>query len=248
MSSPGSIGKPFIELPTVESTNNYAMGLAREGMAQGGTAVFAHEQTAGKGQRNRAWHSQKGKNIALSIIVQPPVSVTGQPFLLSMAAAFAVWQFFNNHVPDDIRIKWPNDLYWRDRKAAGILIENLWQGAIWKYAVIGIGINVNQEEFGLLSDKAVSLYQITGTSYQPVELAKELCTHMDRTLRLMDEDPMALRAAYRKLLYGAGEEIKLRKENRVFMARMLGVTDDGELLVFHTLEEKYSIGSVEWLI
>ena len=147
MSSPNVIGEPFIELLTVESTNNYAMGLARAGMAQHGMVVFTHEQTKGKGQRAKEWLSQTGQNIAMSIIIEPSKLKVSGIFLLSMMTAVALQEFFGNFVADETKIKWPNDIFWRDRKAAGILIENLWQGSEWKFTVIGIGINVNQTDF-----------------------------------------------------------------------------------------------------
>jgi BirA family biotin operon repressor/biotin-[acetyl-CoA-carboxylase] ligase len=118
------IGTPFVELLSVESTNNYAMGLVRAGMASHGTAVFAHDQTKGKGQRNKQWDSEGSKNIAISLVIEPGF-MNGRPmFLLSMMTAVGVVNFFNNYIADELKIKWPNDIYWRDRKAAGILIEN----------------------------------------------------------------------------------------------------------------------------
>ena len=122
MSSLNPIGLPFIELPAVDSTNNYAMGLVREGMAQHGTAVFAHEQTRGKGQRNKQWLSGNRDNIALSLILNPGRILNTEVFILSMAAANAAFQLINRYIPEELSIKWPNDIYWRDRKAAGILI------------------------------------------------------------------------------------------------------------------------------
>jgi len=150
------IGQPFIELLTVESTNNYAMGLARAAMAQHGAVVFTHEQTKGKGQRSKGWVSKKGQNLAFSAVVEPNLLRALPPFTLSMAAAVAAHQLVAKYINEDLTIKWPNDIYWRDRKAAGILIENIWQASEWKFAVIGIGLNVNQTEFGELGDRAVS--------------------------------------------------------------------------------------------
>ena len=93
--------------------------------AQHGMAVFTHEQTAGKGQRGRKWTSQKDLNIALSILLKPyPLSVPDQ-FKLSVCIAVSSWDLFAQYAGDETRIKWPNDLYWSDRKAGGILIENI---------------------------------------------------------------------------------------------------------------------------
>ena len=120
-----SIGSPFIELQSVDSTNNYARELIHAGMSQHGQAIFAHEQWAGKGQRGRHWVSEKGQNMALSILLQPKSLLINRQFELSAAIALAVHQALVQYVPEYLTIKWPNDLYWQDRKAGGILIENL---------------------------------------------------------------------------------------------------------------------------
>ncbi|RYF81428.1 MAG: biotin--[acetyl-CoA-carboxylase] ligase [Chitinophagaceae bacterium] len=113
------IGNPFLELQQVESTNNYATGAVHEGMAQHGMAVFAHHQTKGKGQHNKTWISDAGKNIAMSVVLQPPGLSLSQSFLISMATAVAVNSFFATYAGSETKVKWPNDLYWRDRKAGG---------------------------------------------------------------------------------------------------------------------------------
>jgi BirA family biotin operon repressor/biotin-[acetyl-CoA-carboxylase] ligase len=242
------IGHPFIELLSVESTNNYAMGLARAGMAQHGTAVFAHDQTTGKGQRNREWISEPNQNIALSLLLEAERLEASRMFLLSMTIALATWKFFSRFVVKDISIKWPNDIFWRDRKAAGILIENLWQGRQWKFAVAGIGVNVNQKEFGPLSSKAVSLALITGKDFNVPELAKLLCEDVDAAFNQLLNDPGSVTDAYRERLYKLNETVRFKKDNRVFDARVSGVSLDGRLLVQHATEESFEVGEVEWVI
>ena len=111
------------------------MGLVHAGMAQHGVAVFTHEQTKGKGQRHKQWTATANENIILSIIIEPGLSIDRQ-FLLSMYTAVAVQNFFAHYAGNDTKIKWPNDLYWRDRKAGGILIDNIVTGFNWKYAII----------------------------------------------------------------------------------------------------------------
>ena len=241
------IGSPFIELLTVESTNNYAMGLVREGMAHHGTAVFAHRQTKGKGQRNRQWDSEGSQNIAISIIIEPRFITHTPMFLLSMMAASGVVRFFNNYIANDVTIKWPNDIYWRDRKAAGILIENVWQGNDWKYAVLGIGINVNQTDFGALGNKAVSLKQISGREFIPIDLSRELCAEIQKLFELLVKDPSTVVQLYKSDLYKIGESVRLKKESRIFEAVVKDVTNEGQLVVQTAIEEKFDVGEVEWV-
>jgi BirA family biotin operon repressor/biotin-[acetyl-CoA-carboxylase] ligase len=224
------------------------MGLARAGMAQHGTVVFTHEQTKGKGQRSKEWVSQKDMNIAMSILVEPKNLIVSELFLLSMMVAVAVRQLLFSYVEEDIKIKWPNDIYWRDRKAAGILIENVWQGSEWKFAVVGIGININQTDFGTLNPKAVSLKQITGKHFDPVLLAKELCKILYEKCQLFTSDPSQIIQQYKTYLYKLNEQVKLKKDNRVFEATFTDVTFNGQMVARHVIEERFDVGEVEWLI
>lgn len=242
------IGEPFIELQRVESTNNYATGRVHAGMARHGEAVFAHHQTAGKGQHNRQWQSEAGSNVVLSVVLQPPGLSLSQTFLLSMAAAVAAQRFFSGYAGGETKVKWPNDVYWRDRKAAGILIENVVQGSEWKAAVIGMGVNINQTSFEGLANKAVSLKQITGKEHEPVALAKELCSHLSDAYGLLLKLPLEVIEEYRSVLYKLNEDVRFKQGSRVFEAVVKDVTPLGELVVRHATEERFSVGEVEWLL
>ena len=223
------------------------MGLVHAGMAQHGQAVFAHTQTNGRGQRQRTWISESGANINISLIIEPEGLATSQMFLLSKAVAVGTLQFLDRHVKSETSVKWPNDLYWRDRKAGGILIENVVQGTGWKYAIVGIGININQTAFGDLDGKAVSLRQITGRKMDPVAAAKELCTYIDRTYAEIFTLPQHIIETYRDRLYKKGETARLKKGTRVFDAVIKDVTETGQLVVQHAVEEKLEVGAVEWV-
>ncbi|RYG06419.1 MAG: biotin--[acetyl-CoA-carboxylase] ligase, partial [Chitinophagaceae bacterium] len=164
----------FYLLDSVDSTNNYAMANVHAGMATHGMAWFANEQTNGKGQRGKSWEAASGKNIILSIAIKPPVVLQQQPFLLSCLVATACAEFMQSHCAQHIAVKWPNDLFWRDRKAGGILIENKLSGDDWKWAIIGIGINVNQTEFETARNQPVSLQEIAGRELNPETLTRQL--------------------------------------------------------------------------
>lgn len=248
MSSLNPIGTPFIELHTVDSTNNYAMGLVHAGMAQHGTAVFAQEQTRGRGQRNKTWISEPGSNIALSVIFQPPAYSTSQLFMISKLVATATLNFFNSYTTTDTSIKWPNDIYWRDRKAGGILIENIIMGSEWKYTIAGIGLNINQTSFKGLKNKAVSLREITGNIFEPAALARELCIFLDIQFNKLLQDPAEISRQYQEHLFGYGKKVKLKQGSRIFEATVREVTDLGQLVVEHTLEERFEVGEVEWIL
>lgn len=238
----------FVELERVESTNNYATGLLHAGMARHGTAVFAHHQTAGRGQRGKRWEGEAGANVALSVVAAPDgLSLLQQP-LLSMAVAVAVHGFVSGYAGEEVKIKWPNDIYWRDRKTAGILIENVVQGTEWKWAVVGIGLNVNQTDFGGLRSRAVSLKQITGKTFEPVTLAKALCGAVLKAVADYKTNAGRAVADYNNRLYGRNQTVRLKKETRVFEATVKGVLPTGRLVVQHAVEESFEVGEIAWEI
>ena len=223
------------------------MGLVHEGVAQHGTTVYARQQTAGKGQRHKTWVAESGANITASFVLEPKEQPLTGAFTLSMAMAVAVQQFFAQYASFETKVKWPNDLYWRDRKAGGLLIENVVQGPLWRYAVVGIGININQTHFEGLPN-AVSLKQITGKDFDTLELTKDLGTFVQKEFERFVTDPDAVRKTYHEQLYKMGEEVKLKQGGRVFSATIKGVTPLGRLITFHKAEEFFDIGEVEWVI
>ena len=148
-----------IHLEETTSTNTYIKGLALE--ADEMVVVSTLWQTAGRGQGVNRWESERGKNLLFSLMARPSFVAVQQQFALSMAGALAIKGVLDRFTPD-IRIKWPNDIYWRDRKISGTLIEtSLAHGKISRF-VYGIGLNVNQVRFVSDAPNPVSLAQITG--------------------------------------------------------------------------------------
>ena len=185
---------------SVDSTNNYAIAALHEALAKHGDAFLAGYQTAGKGQRGRQWLAKPNENLLFSIVVEPKLLIT-QQFLLSMAVAIACRNLLNQYAQDNISIKWPNDIYWNDRKAGGILIENIITDGNWRYAVIGIGINLNQVSFEHTSNKPVSLRQITGKPFGIREIARELADLLEKELNALYQDPEATVRTYNSYLF-----------------------------------------------
>ena len=242
------IGQSFIELQTVDSTNNYATALLHEGMAHHGTVVFAHRQTAGRGQRNKRWLTGENENIAMSIVVKPFGLAVFQLFLLSMATAVGLHRFFSRYAGAGIKVKWPNDLYSGARKTGGILIENSISGEEWKHAIVGIGVNINQINFEEFNREAGSLKQITGVQYDVVTLAKELCEDLQWAYGILVTNPKMVLDVYGQHLYKTNEVVRLKNGSRVFDATVKGVTTSGQLIVQHTVEELFNVGEIEWII
>jgi BirA family transcriptional regulator, biotin operon repressor / biotin---[acetyl-CoA-carboxylase] ligase len=241
-------GHPFIEIPTVESTNIYAMEQARARLAGPGTAFFAHEQTRGRGQRGRAWQANPGENIALSLIVEPPDRNPVHGFPLSCATAMGCYDFYKKFAGDETAIKWPNDLYWRDRKAGGILIENIIRSGTWELAIVGIGINVNQVAFDPALPNPVALKQITGRDYSPVDLARELCDCLDQRWQSLAQGAWPrIFSDYQEILFGKGRSFPFRSGDEDFEAIVHSVTENGKLELWDGSRFRhFAFGQLEW--
>lgn len=242
------IGVPLIEIKSVDSTNNYAMEMIRKGLAQHGTVIFTYEQTAGKGQQGKQWLASSGENIILSVVLDTSALQVSEQFLLSMSMALATYHFFKMYAGDETSVKWPNDLYWRDRKAGGILIENIVTGNKWQWAVVGIGININQTFFEESIINAVSLKQISGKNFDPLKLARELCKNLDYWFQILQEgNTKSIVNAYNEVLYKKGETVFLKKNNVVFECIVKGVNEYGYLVTQSLMEQLYNVGEIQWI-
>jgi BirA family transcriptional regulator, biotin operon repressor / biotin---[acetyl-CoA-carboxylase] ligase len=238
----------FSILDTVESTNNYAMQQIHAGMAKNGQAWYAKEQFAGKGQRGKVWKSNASENVIMSIALQPNIIFTVKPFYLSALVASICRKCFAEIAGEQTKIKWPNDIYYNDRKAGGILIENIFKGKAWQWAIIGIGINVNQTIFDENIGNTTSLKIITDSEYDPILFARKiqevLLYHLENieanNLKFYLED-------LNDHLYKKNESVHLKKDNAVFATKIIGVNEYGQLLTEDVMERKFEVGEVEWV-
>ncbi len=243
------IGEPFIVLPTTVSTNIYAMQKVYARLASHGTTYFALDQTAGKGQRGKSWETEPGQNIIMSVVIDPQSLSPTQLFRLSCIVSLGCYDFFNDYAGPETTIKWPNDLYWCDRKAGGILIENIIAGDHWKQAIAGIGINVNQMDFDPGLPNPVSLKAITGKTFDVQQLANELCVKLEKRFRQLQKEKFELILKnYNDHLFGKNQEVKLRKGNRLFSCSIKEVNINGQLVIASGIEETFDFGEVVWVL
>jgi BirA family transcriptional regulator, biotin operon repressor / biotin---[acetyl-CoA-carboxylase] ligase len=242
------IGHQFIELARIDSTNNFAMAKVHAGEAAHGTVYFAHEQTMGKGQRGKSWSSSPGENIILSVVLAPPGKLPVHQFLLNMALAVAAFDFIHESIAENLAIKWPNDLYWRDSKLGGILIENLFRGKDLIGSVAGFGINVNQTHFDGKIPNPVSFKKITGLDYGLKELSKTLCGHIGkRYSALKNSDTKNILSEYNGRLFKKNERVSLKKEQKEFNTTIREVNLEGQLIT-EAPDGIYNHGEVEWIL
>ena len=149
----------LIKLNATDSTNNYLKQLILERTLDDFSVVVANHQTNGRGQRGSSWLSEKDKNLTFSVLKRNISIVANQQFLLNILVSLSIVKSLEGFNIPKLAIKWPNDILSDHHKISGILIENLIKNKQIEYAIIGIGLNVNQVKFEGLS-KVSSLKNI----------------------------------------------------------------------------------------
>ncbi|MBP6624821.1 MAG: biotin--[acetyl-CoA-carboxylase] ligase [Chitinophagaceae bacterium] len=223
------IGDLIIELSEIDSTNNYAMRLINEGMAEHGMTIRADFQTNGKGQHGNVWQAQESKNLLCSIILDTHGFQLEKQFLLNTMACLAVAEtLVQQYFLQDVSIKWPNDIYAGKRKIAGILIENQIRGITWSHAVIGIGLNINQNNFEDLN-RATSISIETNKQFKIKQVNKVLLKWINIYFQKFSQNETDLLKHYNQLLLHVGEEINFKRNFEYFKGKLLGVNADGRI-------------------
>ncbi len=236
------------ELDSIDSTNNYAMKLLDANKAHNGMTITARNQWAGKGQRGKTWLDAEGQSLLMSIITGPGRPIQDQ-FIFSATIAVAVAKFLQNFNNGwQVNIKWPNDIIINDKKAGGILIENVLRGNKWANSVIGLGLNINQAALPDDLPYAISLTIASGKEFAINELRDGIWEGIMKAISEQAESAKVM-DAYNELLYKKGMMQKLGDNTKVYQARIVRVNEDGTLSV--QLEDgiivNYQHGQVEWV-
>lgn len=156
---------------TLESTNQYLQNLLNEGIDIVDNIVVTDYQTSGKGQGKNVWESEDGKNLLFSIALDMSFLKAENQFILTQIVSVTMINVLKNYLPEEsLFIKWPNDIYFNDKKIAGILIKNEIKGMMMGTSIIGIGLNVNQTSFDDNLPNPISMKMITGKDFDLDEL------------------------------------------------------------------------------
>ncbi len=248
------IGKNLIELDSVDSTNNFARQMLSNSRPIEGTVIVAREQFAGRGQMGSSWDTEGGKNITLSVILYPDQLDADKQFFLNMAIALAVKDFCEFVLHDEVRIKWPNDIYYHDKKLGGILIENTINGSKIASTIVGIGINVNQDEFDPALPNPASLIQIRkpveAATYDLPLLINELCAYLEKYyLQLRQQHFNFLDKGFTVALYRYQQTHEFKRGETIFKGEINGVAKDGKLIIHSNGKElRFGFKEVEYII
>jgi len=224
------IGKNYLKFDEIQSTNSWLMARLSVQDFPEGTVVFAKHQSQGKGQRSASWTSEQGSSLTFSVLLKPTFLSISNAYDLSICIALALHDCLNELRPG-FTIKWPNDIYFEDKKVAGILIENQMNKSSYQNAVVGIGLNVNQKSFVNLPN-AISLKQILGIQFPVEKVLNRLCETIEaRYLQLRASKYEQQKQAYLKSMYRYNEVHKFSVQNNKFFATITNVLRSGRLML-----------------
>ncbi|NHA07761.1 biotin--[acetyl-CoA-carboxylase] ligase [Mucilaginibacter sp. HC2] len=244
------VGQNLVTIQQVDSTNTFLKTLLSNSKPlPEGTVIMAESQYAGRGQQQNKWHSEPGKNLTFSILLTPEFLAVTDQFDLNRVVSLGVYDALHPYLGDDLKIKWPNDIYYGDRKLGGILIETHVQGVHIKDAIIGIGLNINQESFESGAGNAISLKQILHRDYDLKTILSEICGHIEAYyLNLRAGKFLFVRNTYLSRLYWLNEVKPFRSNEGIFDGVIKNVKENGMLVVENNNgQQEFSLKQIEFL-
>lgn len=227
------LGKNIVFVPECPSTNDLASTLLLLPTTVEGTVVITNNQTAGRGQRGNTWQTEANQNLTFSLIVKPSFLPVKDQFYLTVATTLGIQDFLKAKGVEDVKIKWPNDVLAGGKKVCGILIENQLQGSTLASSIIGVGLNVSQENFAVTT--ATSLKKVTGNEYVlSVEFGQLIAAIEVQYLKLRQGKRSELLQEYLRVLYQINEAKTYRSVDEPFEGTIIGVDAIGKLQVSTT--------------
>ena len=234
----------IVHIDETDSTNSWLRKrLAADERSDANLVVWAEYQTAGRGCGTNRWESERGENLTFSMLIHPKELPAMQQFHISMAISLAICEAIGQYI-GDVSIKWPNDIYWRNGKIGGILIENTLKGSIIMDSIIGVGLNVNQRVFKSDAPNPVSMWQICEHETDREALLKEILEAFERIL------DSKIREQYLSKLYRRKGYHPYADKEGAFMAEIVTVEDDGHLVLHddNGKERRYAFKEVQFII
>jgi BirA family biotin operon repressor/biotin-[acetyl-CoA-carboxylase] ligase len=245
------VGQKLVSLPRVDSTNNYLKEqLTKVEPVPEGTVIMAEEQFSGRGQSNNVWVAEPGKNLTFSILFNPSFISPDNQFWLNKAVSTGINDALYKIIGDDLKIKWPNDIYVKNKKLGGVLIENIIQGRLIRHTIVGVGINVNQDEFPNELKNVTSLIQILHRNYNVLDLLADVCKAIEhRYLQLKEGYFDGINKTYLENLYGLNRELTFEVAGKIVRGKITGVDQRGLLEVdFQGRKEKFANKQIAFIM
>ncbi|MDD8018540.1 MAG: biotin--[acetyl-CoA-carboxylase] ligase [Bacteroidota bacterium] len=226
-----TFGQTIFCFDTIDSTNLYSKTLSKT-KAPHGTLIIAEEQTAGRGRMQRNWVSLKGKNLLFSIILYPDFIIE-KTALLPFAGSLAVCDAIETVTGLSSTCKWPNDVLVNKKKVCGMLLESTTENASIEKIILGIGVNVNQEEFPEdLKYKASSLKNESGIEINRITLLQKILEELELRYEQLAHFPSSqLMNDWKMKALLFGKKITVLEHEFSYTATAIDVADDGRLII-----------------
>ena len=243
------IGKNFIFLDKCASTNVYALDvLSSVNIAEG--AIFCtNNQFDGKGQQGNTWESEPNKNLTFSLVLMPKCLKPVEQFYLNKFISVSIVSLLNKKFRVGFEIKWPNDVYFKDKKIGGILIENSITKDAIQHAIVGVGLNVNQRDFPVELPNPTSLMNYIKSELNLREILNDLLSFVNRRYEQLMLSPEALKEEYLQNLYRFNNMSEFKGTNGRFHGEIIGIGEFGELLITDDAGHlrKYNFKEIEFV-
>jgi len=224
------IGQHIVYTTVCASTNSLAAQCLDKMALSEGAVVITDHQYQGRGQRGNVWHSEPHKNLTFSVILYPTFLAAQQIFSLNIITTLAIQRVLALYIPSGLYIKWPNDIYYQDKKLGGVLIENVLAKGKYKASIIGIGLNVNQS--WVTSQATISLSLVCQRTFSLQQLLAQILARLENTyLQLRAQDVVPLKAAYLENMYWIHEMHTFKDMNHTFQGTIKGVDAVGSLVI-----------------
>lgn len=219
----------YVHLEQIDSTNAYLQRKQAEADIRH-WVVSAEEQTAGKGMGSNGWESEVGKNLTFSLALDMEFLPAERQFLLSEAVPLGIIEVLDTLLPPEkLSIKWPNDIFFENRKLAGILINSTIKANMMDISIIGIGLNVNQMQFQDWPTHPISLKQITGKIYDLQPLLEQIAERILIKVQQLQSSPAAIEQEYLNRLFRYRTWADYEADGKVLRLLMTGIDEFGRL-------------------
>ena len=222
----------IIKLNAIDSTNTYLKRISDKEVLDDYTAVTAKYQTQGRGQMGTIWDSERAKNLMCSVFKDDSKIPVEYQFYISMVASLAIVKSLQNFNIPKLYVKWPNDILSENKKICGILIENVIKNTSLECSIIGIGLNVNQTEFGKLPN-ASSLKILTGTVFNLDELLQLILTNLKYYFEFLEKGDLEfIKRTYENRLFRKDKPSSFKdQQGKIFAGFIKGINDIGNLQI-----------------
>jgi len=223
----------IVKLDAINSTNQFLKDFVKSSEVNNWTVVTAQYQTLGRGQMQTKWFSKKNKNLLFSVLIKFDDLIIENQFYMNCAISLGIYSALVNYKIEGLSIKWPNDIMAENKKIAGILIENTLIKRHINYAVVGIGLNVNQTEFPVSLPIASSLKLLLNQDFNRDQLLQEIINKIKYYINYLEKKEfLFLKKEYEKVLFKNGvPQIFEDNTKQVFTGKIIGISKLGKLRV-----------------